>query len=46
MFLPGVLKENSGGGLLGLEGVEVRGSSSPPEDNNRGGREEEEERAA
>lgn len=27
-FLPGVLKENSGGGLLSLEGVEVSGSSS------------------
>lgn len=27
-FLPGVLKENSGGGLLGLEGVEVSGSGS------------------
>jgi len=24
-FLPGVLKENSGGGLLGLAGVDVTG---------------------
>lgn len=44
-FLPGVSKENSGGGLVGLDGVEVSGSNSP-EANSRGGREEEEERAA
>lgn len=25
MFLPGVLKENSGGGLVGFAGVEVTG---------------------